>query len=315
MYEPLPQGCYVILHTSTGPSYLEEKNNTPLIVSGGDRFVLSADFWIERLEEQLAKHIQRACDPPNYNIDSVEQDRHLYAFVRRVADNEKYQYEGLDELFALIALSRLIHPTSVGSRYCAKVFHFGMEKSPIQAIQYKGVSPDAFLSNKHLDWLSVDDAEDLRQILPWLSKDKSMHTRIHRAYWNHEYAMRSLYLDMRWILVVSGLEALITVGEKNSSWQFRDRVRQLAGEFQIDLTDTDLHNAWRLRSKLVHAESFLDGLGTILPKNQHSDLYQKLESLLRTTLRRCLLDEKFADNFRDDAGVEARWPSNAKPKK
>jgi len=177
------------------------------------------------------------------------------------------------------------------------------------------MSPDVFLGNNHRDWLSLEDAEHLRRLMPWLSKDKRMHDRVQRAYWNHEYAMRSCYLDARWILVVSGLEALISIGEKNLSWQFRDRVRQLAAEFQIGFTDDDLRASYKLRSKLVHAESFLFGLETILPKSQHNDLYQKLEALLRMTLRRCLLEENFGSFFSDDAAVEARWPLNPKPKK
>ena len=37
--------------------------------------------------------------------------------------------------------------------------------------------------------------------------------RVRRAYWNHAYAMRTAYLDMRLPLVVSGLEALVNVGK------------------------------------------------------------------------------------------------------
>jgi hypothetical protein len=275
--------------------------------------MLSDDIWIERLDEQLAKHIQKACEPPHYDIDSVEQDRHLYAFVRRVSAVEKSNYEGMDELLAVVALSRLIHPTSIGDRYCAKVFHFGLKDSAICAIQYRGISPDAILSGNHRDWLSVEDAENLRRLMPWSSKDKRMHDRVHRAYWNHEYAVRSLYLDMRWILVVCGLEALVSVGEKELRKQFCDRGGQLAGVCGIDLTDADLRCAYKLRSKLVHAESFLHGLEAVLPKSQHGQLYEKLESLLRDTVRRCLLDENFGSFFRDDAAVEARWPLNPKP--
>jgi hypothetical protein len=73
--------------------------------------------------------------------------------------------------------------------------------------------------------------------------------------------------------------------------------------------------AYRLRSKLVHAESLLFGLETVLPKQDQIDLYEKLESLLRTTIRRCLLDENFGDFFCDNAAVQNRWPLNPKPKK
>ena len=313
MNDLLPKGCYVMLHIGTGPSNMEETTASPLVVTGCNHFELSDDIWIERLDEQLAKHIQKACEPPHYKIESVEQDRHLYAFVRRVSAVEKSNYEGMEELFTVSALSRLIHPTRIGNRYCAKVFHFGLKDSAIQAIQYGGISPDAVIGNNCRDWLSLEDAEDLRRLMPWLSKDKHMHDRVHRAYWNHEYAMRSFYLDARWILVVSGLEALISTGKKDLSRQFRDRVRQLAVKFDIHLTDDDLCRAYKLRSKLVHAESVLLGLDNILPTGQHNALYQKLEVLLRRTIRRCLLDENFGSFFQNDAAVEAHWPLNHKP--
>jgi hypothetical protein len=219
----------------------------------------------------------------------------------------------MDELLAVVALSRLIHPTSTGDRYCAKVFHVGLKDSAIFSIQYRGMSPDAILSGKSRDWLSVEDAENLRRLMPWLAKDKRMHDRVHRAYWNHEYAMRSLYLDMRWILVVSGLEALLSVGEKHLTGQFCDRGAQLASEFGVGLSDADLRLAYKLRSKLVHAESFLHGLEGVLPRSEHGQLYEKLESLLRHTVKRCLLDEEFGSLFRNDAAVEARWPLKPKP--
>lgn len=312
MHDLLPEGCYVILHIGTGPSHIEEKQNkekggSGLVVTGSDRFLLSNDIWIERLDEQLAKNIQTACEPPHYKISNVEQDRHLYAFVRRLPIAEKSRFEGLEELLAAAALSRLISPTSIGERYCAKVFHFGLKDSPIQSIQHRGMSPDVILSGKHRDWLSFEDAKHLQKLMPWLSKDKPMHVRVHRAYWNHEYAMRSFYLDMRWVLVVSGLEALVTIGESDLGRQFRERVGQLAGEFRVDLTDDDLRLAWTLRSKLVHAETFLYGLESRLPRSAQSELYEKLESLLRITIRRCLLDDEFGSYFQDDEAIAKRW--------
>jgi hypothetical protein len=309
MEKLLPKGCYVILHIGLGPSRFVANDSPPLVVTeSGPRFLLSDAIWIERLDQTLASNIQKACEPPNFNIGNTAYDRHLYAFVRQVPDVEKSNHEGIEDLFGAIALSRLIHPTSIGDRYCAKVFHFGLQESAIQSVQYRGMSPDVFLSAGHRDWLSVAEAEQLRSLMPWLSRDKRMHHRVHRAYWSHEYAMRSYYLDMRWILVVSGLEALISVGEKDLARQFRDRVGQLAAEFQIDLQDDDLRSAYKLRSKLVHAESFLHGLDAVLPQSEHGALYGTLESVLRNTLRRCLLEETFGDFFSDDAAIGKRWP-------
>ena len=305
----LPKGCYALLHIGTGPSGIEQKSDSPLVVTDvAKRFVLSDEIWLERLDEQLAKNIQKACEPPHYNIDSEGRDRHLYAFVRQIPDVEKSRYEGMSELFAVVALSRLIHPTSTGDRYCARVFHFGVRGSPIQAIQWMGISPDVFLGKGLRDWLSLQDGEDLRKLMPWVSKDKPMHKRIHRAYWYHEYAVRSYYLDARWTLVVSGLEALVSTGTHELTEKFVSRLSQIARELQIDFTDDELKLAYKLRSKLSHAESFLYDLVAILPKEQQHELYDRMESLLRRVLKRSLLDEEFGNFFRDDATVEARWP-------
>jgi hypothetical protein len=311
-------GCYVILHVGNAPSRGMERHHSPLVVQDGSTpFKLDDDIWIERLDAQLAIRIQEACEPRHYNFtsNSIPYNKHIYAFVRRIPGVDGGKNEAVTQLMATVALSRLIHPTSTGDRYCASVFHLGSEDSPIQAIQKRGVCPDVFPGGKNQDWLSVEDAEALRRLMPWLSKNKTMHRRVHRAFWNHEYAMRSYYLDVRWIFAVSGLEALTSVGKDNLARQFCDRVRRLAVKFKIDLTVDDLQRAYTLRSKLVHAENFLFGLETVLPQTQHTDLYEKVESVLRATVRHCLLDESFGDFFRDDAAVKARWPLSPKPKK
>jgi len=304
------RGCYVMLHIGMGlPGQTAEwERHPPVVVSGSGRFVLNDDFWIERLDGELAIHIQEACDPPHYRINNDQTDRHLYAFLRRVPDNEGSQYEGMDELHTVVALSRLIHPTSIGDRYCAWIFHYGSPESAIKAIQYRGLSPDVLLGKKQRDWLSAVDAECLRQLMPWVSRKKLMRERVHRAFWNHEYAMRLFYLDTRWQIVVAGLEALLNVGEQNSGHQFKGRVRQLADEFGIQLSDDEILKAWKLRSKLVHAEGFLHSLGRVLPTNEHSDLYARIEGLLRAAVRRCLVDASFGDCFKSDTAVMARWP-------
>jgi hypothetical protein len=309
-----PGGCYVILHVGNPPSHDTANDHWPPVVQDGStRFDLSADIWIERLG-QLAPKIQKACEPPHYNYDPNKlPHNNLYAFVRRVPTDGGSKTQALEQLLGTVVLSRLIHPTSTGDRYLARVFDFGGEDSPIEAIERRGISPDVFPGCKGQDWLSVDDAKELRTLMKWLSRDKAMHRRVRRALWNHEYAMRSCYLDVQWIFAVSGLEAMVNVGDKDNKWQFRDRVRQLAQEFRVALTDPDLSRAWDLRSKIVHAESFLSNLQTILPSTQHRGLYEKLESVLRKTVYRCLMDESYGDCFRDAAAVKALLPLGPKP--
>ena len=53
------------------------------------------------------------------------------------------QHYHLPALFTVIALSRLIRPTSTGDRYVARVFPYGDDPA-IQAVQAKGVCADVF---------------------------------------------------------------------------------------------------------------------------------------------------------------------------
>jgi hypothetical protein len=41
--------------------------------------------------------------------------------------------------------------------------------------------------------------------------------------------------------------------------------------------------------------------------SEHHPLYEKLEEVLRQTVREALLDSSFGDFFRDDAAVAASW--------
>jgi len=310
VFEP----CYVVLHLGNGPSRNEEQAGAQLIVHDkSPRFVLNGDFWIDRLDAELAKNIQQACQPRHHRIDDTPGANGLYAFVRKVSASEKSKYEGMSELHSVIALSRLVNPTSTGDRYCAHVWQFGAKDSAIYAIQYRGASPDVSLVNGRRDWLSVQDGETLKKLMPWLSK--TMHKRIHRAYWNHEFAQRSYYLDVKFPLIVSGFEALMNTREDRVRAQFRERVRLLANDFSISFSDDELNAAYTLRSQLLHAQSFLFDLQTVLPQSEHSVLYEKLETLLQQTLLRCLLDDSFGDRFSSESEVERHWPLSFAPRR
>jgi hypothetical protein len=304
------RNCYIILHIRPGPPYPDVAS--PQIAADGP-FALSDDIWIEKLDTELAKRIQRACEPAHYNIHSDVWDRHQYAFVRKIRAQESPQNQGLNDLHTIIALSRLIRPTSTGERYCAKIFAHPENDEPIQALQSGGVCPDVLLGDTSHDWLSPEDGRELRQMVPWIPTTKQMHRRVHRAFWNHEQALRCYYLDMRWNLVVSGLEALIAVEERNVTQQFIERVGNLGIEFGIPLTKEELRRAYKLRSGLAHARGFLYDFQAVLPSSEHKPLYDKLESLLRSTVKRSLLDESFGQHFADKDAARNRW--SAQPTK
>lgn len=306
--------CVLLLHVGTGPPATQDSGSSRLVVRDDDpRFELEKHIWIERLEEDFAKKVQIACEPCHFNMPSVNFDRHLYAFVKRQTESESPD-AATTQLRATVVLSRLIRPTSAGDRYCAIVHRFAPSQYTIKAIQFRGVSPDVILNAGHRDWLSVEDAEELKRLMPWTVRDKLMLPRVHRAYWYHEYAMRSYYLDARWTLVVTGLEALVNVGtEGDNAWQFKNRVGQIAAKLGLSASGDELRKAYKLRSKVAHGESFLSGLESVLPPDEHSDLYERLECLLRAAIKRCLLDEDFGRTFEDDKAVMTNWPIPPRP--
>jgi hypothetical protein len=208
-----------------------------------------------------------------------------------------------------MALSRLTRPTTIGNRYCAKVYPQPETDPPIQALTISGTNPDVSIGDGSRDWLSPDDGLELRWLMPWISPNKQMVKRVHRALWNHEDAMRTFFLDFRLPIVVAGLEALTTVEkDRGITARFVRRVGKLAAEFGINLSKEDLEQAYKLRSEIAHGRSFLYDLHGVLPQNEHRPLYDKLESLLRATVKRCLLEEEFGRRFGDDEAVLKNYP-------
>lgn len=300
----LYQPHYVVLHVHPGPLPNSPPDLAPIAQSG--RFDLTDDIWLERLSLGLGTLIINACSPRNNRIEPLDKAEHLYAFIRRVPDNEKHKFEGIELLRTVITLSRVVQATSIGLRYCAWVSSLTSDDPIIKAIPFMGICPDVMLAPNTRDWLSEADGAEMRRLVPWLTND--MHKRVFRAWWNLEYLMHVAELDMRWLYVVSGLEALMNTDREASTSQFRHRVYQLGSALGIKLSKTDLTHAYDIRSKLSHTHDFLQGLHAAVPAIKQDPLYQKLETLLRVTVRRCLLDATFGDRFKDEGSVDASWP-------
>jgi hypothetical protein len=311
----LPLDCYVILHIRAGPPY-PDATNAPQIAADAP-FQLSSDIWIEKLEQELAINIQKACEPANHNTRNSVWDRHLYAFVRREPEEEKrlrrqpgtvVREQGIIPLFTVIARSRLVHPTTTGNRYCSKIFPTPETDPDIQALTTVGANPDVTFGDISHDWLSPFHGDELRQLMPWMPETRPMPKRVHHAFWKHEDAARTYFLDSRFPVVVAGLEALITVEKYKTGPRFVRRVEKLAREFGISLSRSELEMAYELRSELAHARSFLHDLHSVLPPNTQPPLYNKLKSLLRAAVKLCLLDSQFRSRFEDDQSVLKEYP-------
>lgn len=296
----------VVIHTNAAIFGNEEEvRESPPV---RQRIDLSQEIWLGPLELEAAKAIMDTCEPTASGVISPARPfAHLYAFVRELPGHaDIYRWDHDNELTAIIGLSRLVHPTSVGFEYAARV---GYEPDTVKRIypaQIVGISKEVFLSpNRTRDWLTEDDANAVRELVPGLREE--LPKRVHNGLWHHEYALRTYYLDYRWALVCTGLEALVHNRNRNTA-QFTLRVPRLAAELGIHISEQEAVEAYDLRSRLAHGVSFISTAANTGSTSAQLDLYDRLEDTLRLAVLRGMRDESFADILRDDAQIRKRWP-------
>jgi thiosulfate reductase cytochrome b subunit len=170
----------------------------------------------------------------------------------------------------------------------------------------KGFGSQAFVTDDPTNWrnwLTEHDAKLTRHLMEaFYSSERTRPPRITRALWFHECTARTYHLDLRWVLVVTGLEALINVEKQRATQQFRTRTVGLANRCGVPWTDQDAKVAYGLRSKLAHGQHVSD------PKAEHHTLYCRMEAVLRVGVRDALLNAAFGAIFADDVQIRTEWP-------
>ena len=274
-----------------------------------DRCILSDDIWIEQLDSGLAAMIVEACSPTNFQVPVMGQQGHLYAFVRRTTLPGLFSdFGGMEELASVVALSRLVQPTTTGVRYAARVSLVNGVAKQILAYQPRGISPDVFLSkNNRRDWLTEADAKRIVPLMALILKRPALPARVHNAYWHHEYALRTYYVDHRWVFVSTGLDALVNTSRYQAGKKFVSKVKRLADGEGVVFTEDELERAYELRSGLVHGQQFLSDQSNRLSDAEYA-LYDKLEETLRRILIHSFEDGSFAACFRDPQSIENLLP-------
>jgi hypothetical protein len=274
------------------------------------RVDLSDEIWIGILDPEMANTVMNTCEPKVYGmVPPARQYAQLYSFVRELpTPTAMHLWDTDNRLAAAIAISRLIHPTYVGFAYAARVAYQQNIAEQVFPAQIRGISADVMLSaNRTRDWLTQADAEVLRELVPLLPMP--LPTRVHNAFWHHEYAARTYYLDHRWTLIVTGLEALLNTNKAHNKRQFERRVPQLASELAVSVSEVEAGEAYDLRSKLAHGVSFISTGTSQGPSASQVNLYDRLEDTLRFAVLRSMRERAFGDVFRDDDNIRQRWRS------
>ena len=254
----------------------------------------------------VADYVFRLCDPHGLTTAPTRTFQALYSFIKDDdADETAYAWDSGRRIEMAVALSRLVHPTTIGFEYSARLFLNDAQTDVDEAVvgPFKGPGAAAYLAEASRDWLTDAEAVATGDLLQafYEGEDGRPH-RINRAIRFHEYAARSDQLENRWVLIVTALESLINVEVRDQSRQFRTRTVQLAEACGAPWTDAEAREAYRLRSKLTHGQPVTD------PGAEGLQLYRNLESVLRSALTRAILEQDFAANFSSDDQIQAAWP-------
>ena len=100
------------------------------------------------------------------------------------------------------------------------------------------------------------------------------------------------------------LEALINSGKEHPTRQFKTRVSKLASSVAVEFTEADAGRAYDFRSRLAHGQ----GLAETDIDNETINLYERMETLLRFTLRRTIMEPAFAQIFTTDKSIRESFP-------
>ena len=269
-------------------------------------FQLAGDLHIGKPAHNVAKIVLDLAEPGGYQaVRPVRQYGYFYAFTREVAEPATvYDWDPDLRLQTTIALSRLVRPTSISFRYAARI-HFGDDGTVREAFpaHSKGVDPDSWLppEENYRDWLITGEFEELKVLFQSYAPS-SLPLRVSRALWYHEYAARTYYQEVCWIIVSTALESLLHTDRHHSTRQFTERLPQLAELVGVPISKSEAEAAYDMRSHLSHGNA----TGRLAPSD--AQVYLRLGRVLRAALKRAILDPLFAAIFSDESTVSAKWP-------
>jgi len=274
---------------------------------------IDGDLWIAQVDHSFCERILDACDPRGENFKPVRQFGCSYAFYRANAPAEEgllYRFDPDSLLYHCVALSRIVHPTSVGFTSAARILDWPNGDPQIIPASHSTLNPAAFVIAPNEDWLIPGDLPELRALLNALHA-APLPKRIEAALWHHEAAARNSFIDLRWPLLTTCLEALVRIkDEKLPSGQFAGSTRvfvdRLAAIGKLDSTlaipEDEVREMYAQRSLLAHGLAY----GSL--DDASKAVYLDQERLVRGVIRKALLDSAFRNIFVSDANIAKHLP-------
>jgi hypothetical protein len=281
---------------------------------------LALGLRASRLTEDLREKIAAACHEQGYGYRTPPGGPVLsYGLVRDDAPETEWDADG--KLRSLVALSRLIHPSTLGLDYCATV---SLDKDgTVRHIRGVAGAP-AYKLKRHRPWLTPKDLEDLgglfgaHEALPVQPEPRNLLVNayalpqgsrklpvlLHRAMWNTDYAARVQPAHLRWLIVAATAEGLAQTKKDKARRQFVTRIPAISAELGAPIPKSQAERTYDLRCEVAHS-------GWLQPGRSDDELDDSLEPLqgfVAGVLKRAIMDKAFRDVFETRETIAKRWP-------
>lgn len=266
---------------------------------------------VERLPGDLNELVIAACDPRGHFFIPVPQFGVRQAYVRQLDladyESEPYAWDRDGTISVAHKLSRIVRDNAVSTEYAARIVDRGDGQTQVIPGPVTGEWATAYRAGVERDWLDGDDAGELRNLVHayWANQD-ALRGRLDRAVARCEESAHCRFAEDAIREVVTGLEALLKTHRHQATRQFVERVPPLARELGIrGVTKRLCEQAYRWRSQVAHGtrvSMFSGRAGEETPeatgaRRRTLDKAALLQSVLRTAVRRALLEPGFRRTF------------------
>jgi hypothetical protein len=295
-----------------------------------DSVDLGGDIVAEELDRDTVELVMNACTPRGHYFVPVRQFGQRYSFVKEVPLDEleerHFAWDTDSTLDDALTLSRLVRDNGYSTEYAARLLDYEDGQRCVVYVLHRE-DKAIWRLRRDREWLDAPEGRELAALLAaYWECHKELPPRVRRAMWRMAYAPRMRWADMVVPILVGGIEALLKIGRRDLTQQFKKRAPALAADVGIDGLGEDL--AERLydgRSDWVHgshvqlfagpsasvetsAEEEREGPQSSDERSALAEV-ALLQDVLRGAVRRTIEDAEFRQVFVADETIAERWPA------
>lgn len=209
-----------------------------------ERVELGGGITVEELDQDLAELVMNACTPRGHYFVPVRQFGQRYSFVKEVPleewEERHFAWDTNGTLDDALTLSRLVRDNGYSTEYAARLIDYEDGQRCVVYVPYRE-DKTIYRLSRGREWLDAAEGRELAALLAtYWECHEDLPPRVREAMWRMAFGPRIRWADMLIPILVSGLEALLKIGRRDLTEQFRRRVPALADDLDVDGMTEDL---------------------------------------------------------------------------